>query len=95
MKLKIRMSLVKKVRFHFPEFEINTANYPELEGKTLDYIRNYIAEHGDTMAPASQEFDNLMQELELFATTTVLGAFPEESRFFVTAEDETEVEELI
>lgn len=95
MKLKIRMSVVKKIRFHYPEFEIDTINYPELEGKTLDEIRCFLQEHGDKLPAQDEEFDNLLQEMEMFSTTSVLNKYPEESRFYVKAEDEVNVEEEI
>ncbi|MCF8245035.1 MAG: hypothetical protein K9J37_11345 [Saprospiraceae bacterium] len=88
MRLKIKMYLMKKVKFIYPEFEIDTVDYPELEGKTLDEIRQYIEAHGATLHPLHAEFDNLMEELELGVKTIVEKEFPEESMFFIQTEEE-------
>jgi hypothetical protein len=88
MKLKIKMNLVQKVKFSYPEFEIETTDFPELEGKTLDEMREYIEEHGESLHPIHEEFDNLKQELSLGVKTLVLESYPDESKFYVVAEDE-------
>lgn len=88
MRLKIKMYLVKKVKFIYPEFEIDTFDYPELEGKTLDEIRQYIEEQGDTLHPLHIEFDNLMEELDMSVKTIVEKEYPAESMFFIQTEDE-------
>lgn len=93
MKLEVKMYLVQKVKYIYPTFEIDTADYPELEGKTLDEIREHIEKNGASLHPVHEEFDNLMQELSLGVKTVVLEDFPAESMFFVKAEDEMRLEE--
>lgn len=88
MRLKIKMHLVRKVKFIYPEFEIDTVDYPEMEGKTLDEIRQYIIAKGHTLHPLHVEFDNLMQELELGMETLVEKEYPMESEFFIQTEEE-------
>lgn len=88
MRLKIKMYLVKKIKFVYPEFEIDTIDYPELEGKTLDDIRTYIEENGSSLQPLHPEFNNLMEELEIGAQAIVEKEYPEESKFFIQTEEE-------
>ncbi len=88
MKLKIKMHLVQKVKYVYPEFEIDTAEFPELEGKTLDEIRLYIEKHGHSLHPIHEGYDNLLDELKSQVKKIVVDTYPHESKFFITAEDE-------
>lgn len=88
MKLKIKMNLVQKIKLSYPEYELDTLNYPELEGKTLDEIRRYIEKHGKQLHPIHSGYTNLMEELNEEVKTYVIQDYPGESHFYVSAEDE-------
>ena len=95
MKLKVKMNIVQKVKYSYPEFTLDTSKYPEIEGKTLDDIRVYIEKHGRSMHSTDGSPISLLQELSLSAESYVIADFPDESHFYVTAEDEdTETLEL-
>jgi hypothetical protein len=42
--------------------EIETDDYPELEGMSLDEIKNYITDNLDDMAPTSDSFYGSLDE---------------------------------
>ena len=88
MKIKVKMNLVQKVKSSYPEFELDTHAYPELEGKTLDEIRAYVEKHANAMHSLKGSNISLLDELNLVAERYVLDVYPEESHFYVTAEDE-------
>ncbi|MBT8219876.1 MAG: hypothetical protein KJP00_08625 [Bacteroidia bacterium] len=88
MKLRIKMNLVQKVKISYPEYELDTADYPELEGKTLDDIRRYIEKHGKQLHPIHSGFSNLIDELSGEVKSYVLADYPDESHFYVTTEEE-------
>jgi len=88
MKLKVKMNLVQKVKYSYPEFILDTADYPEIEGKTLDDIRAYIEKHGRRMHSINGGSENLLDELREDAERYVIEDYPNESHFYVTTEDE-------
>ena len=89
MKLKVKMNLVQKVKYSYPEFILDTAKYPEVEGKTLDEIRAYIEKHGRSMHSTNGSPVSLLEELGRNADSYVLEDYPDESHFYITAEDES------
>lgn len=94
MKLNVKMNLVQKLMFSYPPFEIDTADYPELEGKTLDDIRAYIEKNSRHMHSRNGKHDNLLEELSVNVETFVLEDYPDESHFYVTTEEENKFEEM-
>lgn len=82
------MNLVQKVKIAYPEYELDTADYPELEGKTLDEIRSYIERHGKQLHPIHSGYDNLIDELSKEVKTYVMKDYPDESHFYVMTEEE-------
>ncbi len=92
MKIKVKMNLVQKVKYSYPEFELDTKKYPELEGKTLDQMRDYIEKHGHQMHSLNGKNVSLLAELNLDAEKYVLDVYPDESHFYVTPEDEETLE---
>ena len=88
MKLKVKMNLVQKMKYSYPEFILDTAKYPEVEGKTLDEIRAYIEKHGNSMHSTNGKPISLMEELKQEAESYVMEYYPDESHFYVTTEDE-------
>lgn len=92
MKLKVKMNLVQKMKFSYPEFTLDTAEYPELEGKTLDEIRDYIEKHGNSMHSLNGRPISLIEELNQEAESYVMEYYPDESHFYVTTEEEAEEE---
>lgn len=82
------MQLVKKVKFIYPEFEVDTADFPELEGKTLDDIRMYMEKHGEAMHPLHKGYESLQEELDAGVRAVVLEEYPDEQAFFVQTEEE-------
>lgn len=43
--------------------EIDTDNYPELEGMTQDEVLDYVISNGNNMDSTDDEFGNLYEEL--------------------------------
>jgi|GEM_PF-2751254 len=88
MKIKIKMNLVQKIRTTYPEFVLDTHDFPVLEGKTLDEIRMHIENHAHTMHSLNGKSKNLLEEINLKAKRYVMNLYPRESHFYVTPEDE-------
>ena len=82
------MNLVRKIKSSYPEFELDTHDYPEIEGKTFDEIRVYVEKHAQSMHSLKGNHPNLLAELEEEAEQYILEVYPDESHFYVTAEDE-------
>ena len=89
MKIKVKMNLVQKIKSSYPEFVLDTAEYPEIEGKTLDQIRDYIEKHARSMHSLDGRSSNLLEDLEKQVERYVMKVYPDESHFYITAEDET------
>ncbi|BDD04253.1 hypothetical protein [Aureibacter tunicatorum] len=64
MKLRIRLEKIAHMRVIYPEFVIDTIDYPRLEGKNTQEIRNYVVKYLSEFPSQSGAYDNLKEELE-------------------------------
>lgn len=92
MKISVKLDMVQKVKIKYPSFDIDTAEYPELEGKTLDQIRFYIEKHAHQMHSTEDKYDSLQEQMAAGARTVVLKKYLDESEFYITSDDEDVIE---
>ncbi len=93
MRLTFRLSDVRKIRIVYPEMTIDTADYPELEGKTLSEIRLYIEKYSGSLHATDGRFDSLLEQMEAGKQEYSLGRIEEETEFYVRTEEEAGDEE--
>ena len=92
MKIRVKLDMVQKVKIKYPAFDIDTADYPELEGKTLDQIRHYIEKHAHQMHSTDDKYISLQKQMAAGARTVVLKKYLDESEFYITSDDEDVIE---
>ena len=92
MKICVKLDMVQKVKIKYPAFDIDTAEYPELEGKTLDQIRSYIEKHAHQMHSTDEKYNSLQEQMGAGSRTIVLKKYLDESEFYITSDDEDVIE---
>ena len=92
MKISVKLNMVQKVKIKYPAFDIDTAEYSELEGKTLDQIRSYIEKHAHQMHSTVDKYNSLQEQMAANARTVVLKKYLDESQFYITSDDEDVIE---